>query len=92
MADDIKSYCAPEDILVVSPDTPKGYPTDAINFALSRAQAVSLLLSSQFEDDGISRLTDKCICSAFGALDSELATIRTLLNYGEETENEANLA
>lgn len=83
MAEDIKSYCTPEDMLVVDPSLPKEVPTDALHASLARAKAMVLLISSQFEEpDG--RLNDTIIMNGLWALEGELKLTEKLVDHGSE--------
>ena len=76
----------PENVLSVADDLPSGYPIDAIDCALSRAEALMALLSGQFDGTGAGRLVDSIICNALWAVSGDLALLRKLLDHGYATE------
>ena len=78
----------PEDVLAVPADVPAGYPINAMECALSRADAVLVLLSGQFDGTGDGRLADHVICNALWAVSGELAILRKLLDHGRRTEGQ----
>lgn len=77
---------APEDFLTVPVDMPAGYPIDAITCALSRAEAVLIMVGGQFSGGGGDRYSDEVIANALWAARGELALIRTMVDHGFETE------
>ncbi|SFP27469.1 hypothetical protein SAMN05216229_101258 [Geopseudomonas sagittaria] len=81
-----RTYSTPEDVLRVPGDVPPGYPIDAIDCALSRADAVVVLLSGQFDGTGAERLADHIVSNALWAVRGELAMLRQLFEHGHQTE------
>lgn len=78
----------PESVLSVAGDLPPGYPIDAIDCALSRAEALLVLLSGQFDGTGTERLVDSIICNALWVVSGDLAMLRKLLDHGYATEEQ----
>ena len=78
----------PEAVLAVPADMPAGYPIDAIECALSRADAVLVLLSGQFDGTGAERLADHIVCNALWSVRGELDNLGKLLSYGYATEEQ----
>ena len=84
-------YCGfttPEQALAISADVPAGYPIDAIDCALSRADAVLDLLACQFDGADSPRLADNIISNALWAVSGELALLRKLFEHGHKTEEQ----
>lgn len=81
-----RTYSTPEDVLRVPGDVPPGYQIDAIDCALSRADAVVVLLSGQFDGTGAERLADHIVSNALWAVRGELARLRQLFEHGHQTE------
>ena len=87
MTDDIRTYSTPEDLMVISPDAPKGFPTDAMYIALLRARAIGLLLFNQFEDGSHPRLNNEWILNSLFALEGDLKLLETMIDYGVKSES-----
>jgi hypothetical protein len=81
-----RTYSTPEDVMRVPSDVPAGYPIDAIDCALSRADAVVVLLSGQFDGTGAERLADHIVSNALWAVRGELAMLRQLFEHDHQTE------
>jgi len=77
-----RTFCTPEAVLTVPSDVPPGYPIDAMECALSRADSVLVLLSGQFDGTGAERLADHIVCNALWAVRGELAMLGKLLSHG----------
>ena len=78
------TFSTPEDILIPSPDTPPGYPVDAILCALSRAEATLTLLTGQFNED-CDRYSDEVLSSVVWSVRGDLGLIRTMVEHGNRT-------
>lgn len=85
---DFISLGTPEDLLDVAGNMPAGYPIDAIECAMTRAESVLLLLFGQFDGTGGGRLADHIICDALWTVTGELALLRKLFNHGYRTEGQ----
>lgn len=83
-----RDFGTPEELLSVAGDLPPGYPIDAIDCALGRAEALLALLLSQFDCAGAGRLADKIICNALWAVSGDLTILRKLIDYGYATESQ----
>jgi hypothetical protein len=75
----------PESLLRLASNAPAGYPTDAINCALDRAEAVLLMLSGQFDGSNEDRLNDSIISTVISAIHGEMRLIKTMLAHGSHT-------
>lgn len=79
---DIKDGTAEE--LLIMPTDYKGLPSDAINAALLRANAVLLLLQVQVEADGnVERLSRDILSTAIWAVQGELGLIGKMIENVE---------
>ena len=87
MTDKTGTFSTPEDLMVVSPDAPKGFPTDAMYIALLRAKAIGLLLFNQFEDDSHPRLSNEWMLNSLFALEGELNLLETMIDHGVKSES-----
>ena len=85
---DFRYLGTPEAVLAIPADVPAGYPIDAIECALSRADAVLVLLSGQFDGTGAERLADHVICNALWAVRGELGLLGKLVGHGYMTEEQ----
>jgi hypothetical protein len=77
--------CTPEDMLIPSPETPAGYPADAILCALKRADSVLMLLSGQFDKD-CDRYSDETIANVIWSARGDLALAMRLVNHGTDSQ------
>ena len=78
----------PEDVLSIASDMPAGYPIDAIDCALSRANAVLILLSGQFDGSDNERLAGHLIANILWSIQGDLALIQKLVRHGYDTSKE----
>ncbi len=85
---DFRYLGTPEAVLTVAGDLPPGYPIDAMECALSRADALLVLLSSQFDGTGAERLADHIICNVLWSVRGELDNLGKLLGHGYMTEEQ----
>lgn len=85
---DFRYLGTPEAVLTVAGDLPPGYPIDAMECALSRADALLVLLSGQFDGTGAERLADHIICNALWSVRGELDNLGKLLGHGYATEEQ----
>lgn len=83
-----RTLSTPEDVLSMPGDVPPGYPVDAIDCALSRADAVLALLSGQFDGTCDSRLADHIVNNVLWAVRGELGLLRKLFEHGHKTEEQ----
>ncbi|MDU8357259.1 MULTISPECIES: hypothetical protein [Pseudomonas syringae group] len=77
------SHSTPEDIFSLT-DVEAGVPIDAITCAISRADAVLLLLEDQFEDERPS-LSNHVIASALWDVRGTLGLIHKLAMHADRT-------
>lgn len=75
----------PEDALGIKTDMPKGVPTDAILCAVSRADAILTLLSSQFEGEGSQVYSHEIIANALWSISGCLEQINLLVMHADAT-------
>ncbi len=88
-AQDFRRVSTPEDVMTVAADLPAGYPVDAMECALLRADAVLVLLSGQFDGTGSGQLlADNIIADALWSVRGQLAAVRKLLEHGYNTEGQ----
>lgn len=73
----------PEAVLAIRPDAPAGIPIDAIECALSRADATLLLLMDQFEGSEPTTFSNKVIVNALWSVQGLLEQVRILANNQE---------
>lgn len=78
-------FGTPEDIFVLPKELPQKLPIDAINCALSRANAILMLLvgSGANLEDGFD-LRHDYIMDAICCLQGQIAQARTILNCAQE--------
>ncbi len=69
----------PEDILTLAEGTKDG-THEAGDVALTRAEAILILLSSQFDEEGMQTLGAEWIGNSICAVRGELGIVRNLLN------------
>jgi len=75
----------PEGLFRMASNAPSGYPLDAIDCALDRADAVILMLAGQFDGSNEDRLHDRIISNVLSAIHSEVRLIRTMIEHGNST-------
>jgi phosphoribosylcarboxyaminoimidazole (NCAIR) mutase len=78
----------PEDVLSIASDMPAGYPIGAIDCALSRANAVLILLSGQFDGSDSERLAGHLIANILWSVQGDLALIKKMVKHGYDTSKE----
>ena len=76
----------PETLFTIPGNVEPGYPLDAIECALSRADATLLLLSGQFDGAGAERLADDAIGNVLWAVRGEIGLLKKMVAHGYKTE------
>lgn len=79
-------FGTPEGVLIINPNLGPGLPIDAIDCALSRAEAVLVLLSQQFDGEECSRLADELIANVLWSVRGDLQQLRKLTKFAWESE------
>ena len=74
-----------EDVFVVANDLEPGVPINAINCAISRAQAILNLIMPQFDGTSEFRHSDPVICNAIWAIQGEIEKLSKMVHHGYET-------
>ncbi|MGV8841759.1 MAG: hypothetical protein ACOH2I_00605 [Pseudomonas sp.] len=62
-----------------------GFPVDAMNIAIARAEAVLALLAVQFDDREAEQMAAEVNSDALGVVRAELATLRELIQQGQQS-------
>jgi len=77
-----------ETLFTIKPDAQaEGYPIDALDCAITRAEAIVVLLISEFCCTGKScRLSDTIVGNALSAVSGHLAMIKTMVEYWHDVE------
>lgn len=79
-------FGTPEDASVINPDLEPGLPIDAIDCALSRAEAVLTMLSHQFDGEECSRISDEVIANVLWSVRGDLQQFRKLTDFAWQSE------
>lgn len=80
------SDCTPEDFFTIPATAEPGYPIDAIECALVRADAMLVMLISQFNGESQTKHNDYIVCHALWAVQGELGLLTKMVKHGFETE------
>lgn len=74
----------PEDVLVVDPELRRGYQVDAIECAMTRADSLLTMLSTQFEDRHSFTLSCAVVSNVLWAIQGEIEMAKKLFAHGSE--------
>ncbi|WP_341304106.1 hypothetical protein [Pseudomonas sp. TMP25] len=83
---DLNFICTPEDLFEVPADAPPGYPTDAIDCALTRAESTLIMLSGQFDGTGAEQNAPHIVSNVLWAVQGEIRLALKMLRHGHKTE------
>lgn len=78
------SFCTPEDLLIV-PAAIEGYPINAIECAIGRANAQLIMLMGQFDGQSDAKYADHIICNVLWAIQGEIKILEAMVIHGHET-------
>lgn len=79
----------PEQVMAIASDTAPGYPVDAIDCALARADSVLCLLEGQFDGSDSEQLADHLVANILWSVRGQLALIKAMVKHGHDTSKEA---
>lgn len=78
-----------EELFEVPATAEPGYPIDAMDSALARADALLVMLMSQFSGESLVKHSDAVICNALWAVQGEIGLLMKMVKHGFETKGKA---
>lgn len=86
---DMKYAGTPEELFEVPADAPAGYPIDAIDCALTRADSTLIVLSGQFDGTGAEENAPHIVANVLWSIQGDIRLALKMLRHAYAKEGKA---